>query len=143
MAIERDDPYGAFNFIVEIDGVAHAGFQEVSGLGVEIDVIEYRNGNDLTVRKLPGLSRAPNVVLKRGFTGSLDLFDWIDEVRQGNPTPARSVAISHLDEKRVEVARWSIRRAWPIKYEGPSLNARSSDIAIEELVLTHEGIELE
>lgn len=116
MAIERNDPYGAFNFVVEIDGEAHAGFQEVSGLGMAIDVIEYRNGNEPETRKLPGIHRYQNAVLRRGFIGSLGLYKWIDDVRRGAPSAARSVAIVLLDESLGEVARWKLTRAWPVKY---------------------------
>jgi len=111
MAIERNDPYGAFNFVVEIDGEAHAGFQEVSGLGVAIDVIEYRNGNEPTTRKLPGRHRYQDAVLRRGVIGSLDLFKWIDDVRRGAPLKARGVSIVLLDEGLREVARWNLTRA--------------------------------
>ena len=142
MAIERDDPYGAFNFVVEIDGDVHAGFKEVSGLGLSVDVIEYRNGNDPVTRKVPGLQRYPNAVLRRGFMGSLGLYAWIDGVRRGDPNARRDVAIVLLDESRTEVARWLLVRAWPIKYEGPALNASTSEVAIEELVLTCEGVEM-
>jgi phage tail-like protein len=143
MAIERDDPYGAFNFVVEIEGDVHAGFKEVSGLGMAVDVIEYRNGNEPVTRKLPGLHRYPNAVLRRGFMGSLGLYTWIDDVRRGNLNARRDVAIVLLDESRTEVARWLLVRAWPIKYEGPALNASTSEVAIEELVLTNERLEMQ
>jgi phage tail-like protein len=143
MAIERDDPYGAFNFVVEIEGDVHAGFKEVSGLGMAVDVIEYRNGNEPVTRKLPGLHRYPNAVLRRGFMGSLGLYTWIDDVRRGNLNARRDVAIVLLDESRTEVARWLLVRAWPIKYEGPALNASTSEVAIEELVLTYERLEMQ
>lgn len=143
MAIERNDPYGAFNFLVEIDGEAHAGFQEVSGLGMAIDVIEYRNGNELATRKLPGIHRYQNVVLRRGVIGSLGLYKWIDDVRHGASPAARAVAIVLLDESLREVARWNLTRAWPIRYQGPTLNASTSQVAVEELVLTYESLEMQ
>ena len=144
MAIERAEPYGAFNFLVEIEREAHAGFQEVSGLGMSIDVIEYRNGNEPEVRKLTGRHRYPNAVLRRGVIGSLGLFQWIDDVSRGGAAAARNVGITLLDEKlAVAVVRWNLTRAWPVKYEGPHLHAGTSDVAIEELVLTYEGIEME
>lgn len=143
MAVERKDPYGAFNFVVEIGGEAQAGFQEVSGLGMTIDVIEYRNGNEVATRKLPGIHRYQNVVLRRGVIGSLNLYKWIDDVRRGASPAARDVAIMLLDESMQEVARWNLTRAWPIKYQGPTLNASTSEVAVEELVLTYESLELE
>ncbi len=143
MAIERNDPYGAFNFVVEIDGEAHAGFQEVFGLGVAIDVIEYRNGNELATRKLPGIHRYPDAVLRRGVIGSLGLYKWIDDVRRGAPLAARGVAIVLFDEGLREVARWNLTRAWPVRYQGPTLNASTSQVAVEELALTYESLEMQ
>ena len=148
MANERDEPYGGFNFVVELgDGVnpgePAAGFQEVSGLALAVDVIEYRNGNDLHVRKLPGLARYENVVMRRGFTGSTRLYEWIDSVRSGLSSPSRTVRITLLDEASVPVTRWTLQRAWPIRYVGPAMKADANEVAIEELVLTHERLEMD
>jgi len=140
----RDDPYGRFNFLVELDGVAKAGFSEVEGLGGEVDVVAYREGADRTnaLRLLPGLVRYPRVVLRRGFGGDAELFEWWKTVRDG-AAERRDISIVLLDEKREPVARWLLRRAWPAKWEGPVLNAKTSEVAIESLELVHEGIELE
>jgi phage tail-like protein len=142
--VARDDPYGRFNFLVEIDGVAKAGFSEVEGLAGEIDAIAYREGADKSnaFRLLPGLVHYPRVVLRRGFAGDASLFAWWQALRDGAPD-RRPVSIVLLDEKRQPVARWSLHRAWPTKWEGPSLNAKTSEVAIETLELAHEGIELE
>jgi phage tail-like protein len=142
--VARDDPYGRFNFLVEIDGVAKAGFSEVEGLAGEIDAIAYREGADKTnaFRLLPGLVHYPRVVLRRGFAGDASLFAWWQALRDGAPD-RRPVSIVLLDEKRQPVARWSLHRAWPTKWDGPSLNAKTSEVAIETLELAHEGIELE
>jgi len=82
MANPRVDPYANFNFLVEIDGIATAGFQEVSGLGAEVDVIEYREGgnNPGAVRKFPGLIKYSNIVSKRGFTQDRSLWNWFEAV---------------------------------------------------------------
>ena len=73
MAVQREDPYAAFNYLVEIGGIAAGGFNEVSGLDAEIEPIDYRNGDeDFVNRKLPGLKKFPNIVLKRGIVGNLD-----------------------------------------------------------------------
>ena len=144
MPTARDDPYGRFNFLVELEGVARAGFSEVEGLGGEIDVIAYREGADRTnaPRLLPGLVHYPRVVLRRGFAGDESLFAWWTAAAAGE-LERRSVAIVLLDEKREVVARWLLRRAWPSKWEGPALNAKTSEVAIESLELVHEGIELD
>ena len=144
MPTARDDPYGRFNFRVEIDGVTSAGFSEVEGLGGEVEAIAYREGADRTnaPRLLPGLVRYPRVVLRRGFAGDASLFTWWRTIRDG-VTDRRSVSIVLLDEQRDPVARWELRRAWPTKWEASALNAKANEVAIETLELAHEGLELE
>jgi phage tail-like protein len=144
MPVQRANPYGAFNFLVEIDSVVSAAFSEVEGLGMEIAYAEYRNGSEPsnTVRKLPGLRKFSDVTLKRGITGSADLFNWLKSTAEGLPGQ-RSIAIILLDEQRNEVMRWNLRHAQPRKWSGPHLNgAASGTVAMEELVITHEGLEL-
>jgi phage tail-like protein len=143
MAPNRNDPFGAFNFIVEIDGVAKAGFMEVSGLEVQIEAIQYREGSDkpLTVRKLPGLAKYSNIVLKRGLTQDRSLWDWIKKVLDGNVHRA-TVTIILLDDQRQGAVRWLVHEAWPCKYDGPSFNAKANEVAIESLEICHEGLEL-
>ena len=139
----RNDPYKKFNFLVEIDGVQVAGFSECSGLSTETDVIEYREGNERGgVRKLPGLTKYANIVLKRGFTRSRELWNWRKVVIDGG-VERRSGAIVLLGENHVPVARFQFREGWPAKWEGPSLNAKSSEVAIETLEIAHEGLEVE
>ena len=139
----RNDPYKRFNFLVEIDGVQVAGFSECSGLSTETDVIEYREGNERGgVRKLPGLTKYANIVLKRGFTRSRELWNWRKVVIDGG-VERRSGAIVLLGENHVPVARFQFREGWPAKWEGPSLNAKSSEVAIETLEIAHEGLEVE
>jgi phage tail-like protein len=129
--------------LVEIDGVQVAGFSECSGLSTETDVIEYREGNERGgVRKLPGLSKYTNIVLKRGFTRSRELWNWRKVVIDGG-VERRSGAIVLLGENHVPVARFQFREGWPAKWEGPSLNAKSSEVAIETLEIAHEGLEVE
>ena len=80
----RNDPYRRFNFLLEIDGVTKAGFSEVSGLTTETTVIEYREGNErATTRKIPGLTKYSNIVLKRGITRDRSLWDWRKTVIAG------------------------------------------------------------
>jgi phage tail-like protein len=137
----RKDPYAHFNFIVDIDGVNAAGFSEVAGLASEVEVMTYREGGDSRVRQLPGLAKFPRVVLKRGFTADRTLWDWHRTALVG-PVQRKNVRITLLDSERQPVARWTLSDAWPAKWQGPDLNARSSDVTIESLELVHEGLEL-
>lgn len=147
--VQRPEPYPGFNFLIEISGLSDDGasvsgsFSEVSGLGVEITPIEYRNGSeDITVRKLPGLKKFPNIVLKRGITGDIAFWTWIADAMDGQVRRADG-SIILLDESRQEVMRFNFQRGWPTKWEGPSLNATSNEIAIETLEICHEGLEID
>ena len=140
---KRDDPYQQFNFLVEIDGVARAGFSECSGLATDTDPIDYREGADivLNVRKLSGLRKYTNVVLKRGYTQDQDLWNWRKKIINGN-TERRQADIILLDEERKEVLRWRIREAWISKWDSGPFNAKTNDVAIETIEMVHEGLEL-
>ncbi len=138
-----EDPFANYNFLVEIEGVPSAGFAEASGLSTETEVIEYRNGNEPTrVRKLPGLTKYTNVVLKRGITRDSSLWDWRRTVIDGQ-LQRRSVQIRLLDEARQPVVSFTLYEAWPVKYEGPAYVARGNDIAIETLEIAHERMDVE
>ena len=136
----RIDPYGNFNFLVEIDGISLAGFSECSGLSTSVDVIEYREGGDHTVRKLPGLARVGDITLKRGVTQSHELQDWHKNILDG-VLDRRNGSIVLQDNAGVEVARWNFFSARPRKWEGPDLNGKGNDIAIEALTLCCERLE--
>jgi phage tail-like protein len=139
----RKDPYAACHFLVELDGTTVAGFTEVSGLASEIDVITYREGSEPAhVRKIPGLRKHTNIVLKRGFTHSTALWDWHKQVAAGT-VQRRNGAVVLLDEDRTPVLRWTFREAWPCRWEGPALNAKTNAVAIETLEIAHEGLDLE
>jgi phage tail-like protein len=147
----RDNPYGAFNFIVSLGGAQGdgsegkivGGFSDASGLGMEVSYSEYRNGNERfnTVRKVPNTHKVDDVTLKRGLIGSPDLFEWVKTVRDGTADP-RPVTITLLDEARNSVAAWRLRNAQPKKWTGPTLAAKGGgEVSMEELQLVHEGIE--
>jgi phage tail-like protein len=151
MAVARDDPYGAFNFLVDLgtgdtESVS-AGFQEVTGLNTEITMAEYRNGNEKVnhVRKVSGMYKVGDVTLKRGLIGVTDLFTWIDQTRKGDQAAMRSVTITLQDEAHQgAVMIWRLTRARPLRYTGPSLNGKAgTDVAIEELVLASEDMVVE
>ena len=138
----RNDPYRNFNFRVEIAGVQVAGFSECSGLSTEVDVIEYREGSDFNVRKLPGLAKVGDITLKRGVIKSNELQSWHRELLNGVPDRRDGVVIL-MDEQRNEVVRWRFLNAFPREWVGPSLKGDGNDVAIETLVLSCEGLERE
>lgn len=149
MAVQSDTPYGAFNFQVSLGGTdpgdIKAGFSEVSGLSMEVQVIEYRAGNYRSESpiKIPGLTKYSPVTLKRGLIGALDLFEWIEETAQSGAGSRRDVIIHLMGEEHQPVMTWKLRNAWITKYTTSDLNASSNEVAIETIELTHEGLKLE
>lgn len=151
MPTQRDNPYGAFNYVVNLGGETGdgglgnyvGGFSDVSGLGNEINYSQYRNGNERfnSPRNVPNTHKFDDITLKRGLIGKDDLFNWIKGVREGELEP-RNITITLLDEGRRPVATWRIRNAQPKKWTGPTLAAKGAgEVAMEELTLVHEGIE--
>ncbi len=152
MAVFRETPYSAFNFLVDLEPgqgeEVQAGFSEVSGLNAEITVAEYRAGNDRVnyVRKVPGIHKAGDVTLKRGVIGAQNLYEWLELGRTGKLAQVkRDIVVKLQSEDRGGiVVSWKLRGAMPIKWTGPTLTAKGGgDIAIEELVLSVETIEQE
>jgi len=149
MAILRDLPYGNQHFRVDFGDGAEgpaAGFSQVILPAISIDIIEYRTGSskESGTQKLPGLARYDNVVLRRGIIGSLNLYAWINDVRNGDVNARRTVIITLLSEDLTSVVlTWKLLRAWPVKYSFGDLNAEGTDVAIEELVLAYERLEME
>ena len=151
MATFRERPYSQFNFLVDLGtgdtDTPQAGFQEVSGLGLEFTPAEYRNGNEPTnaPRKVNGMFKVPDVTLKRGVIGATDLYDWINQIRDGlQQDSLRTVRIQLLSEDRGAVAAtWVLENARPMKYTAPSFNGKGNEVAIEELVLACENLRME
>ncbi len=150
MAVLRDRPYAQFNFLIDLgtgntDG-PEAGFQECSEIGMSVDVIEYRNGNEKEndVRKLTGLARVNDVTLRRGVIGSLNLYHWLDQIRNGDTAGYRTVLIHLMSEDHTAtVLTWKLLRARIIKHTSGPLNAKGTDVAMEELTLAYERLEME
>ena len=145
----RDDPYGGYNFEIVINGISDDGtavkgsFAEASGLEVDIQPIEYRNGaEDITMRKIPGLKKFPNLVLKRGILGDVALWNWIQQAMDGKVLRTEGSVVL-LDENKQEVMRWNFKRGWPCKWTGPGLNAKNNEIGMESLEICHEGLQLD
>ena len=150
MATLRDRPYVQFNFLVDLgDGNTdgpQAGFQECSNIGMEVNVAEYRNGNEKenSVRKITGLNKATDVALKRGVIGSLNLYQWLDDIRKGNQNALRNVVIHLQNEDHTAIViTWKLMRARIIKHVSGPMNAKGTDVAMEELTLAYERLEME
>jgi phage tail-like protein len=149
MAVLRERPYAQFNFLVDLgtgntDG-PEAGFQECTGISMSVDVIEYRNGNERenNPRKIAGLSKVSDVTLKRGIIGSLGLYNWINEIRNGDQS-VRTVTIQLQNEDHTAtVMTWKLMRARIVKHTSGPLNAKGTDVAMEELTLAYERLEME
>jgi phage tail-like protein len=146
----RDNPYGAFNFMVRLGSIGGedqivGGFSDVSGLGNEVKYSEYRSGNDKEnhVRKVANTNTTDDVTLKRGVIGDLRLFTWLKEVREGAHRP-ETVIITLLDEAKSPVGTWTLQQAQPKKWTGPTLAAKGGgEVAMEELSLVAERIDFE
>ncbi|MFZ2162587.1 MAG: phage tail protein [Sideroxyarcus sp.] len=142
MMATRVDPYRNFNFIVEIDGIKQAGFSDCSGFGANTDPIEYREGGEnTTVRKLPGVTKYPNITLKWGLTDSRELYDWYNNIVKGKVVRKTGSIVLYDLDGITEKVRWNFVNAWPTKWDGPDFSAKANDISIETLELAHEGIE--
>ena len=150
MAVLRERPYVQFNFLVDLgtgntDG-PEAGFQECCGIGMEVTVAEYRNGNEKenSVRKVTGLNKSSDVTLKRGVIGSLNLYQWLNQIRNGDQSAHRTVVIHLQNEDHTSVVQsWKLLRARIIKHTSGPLNAKGTDVAMEELALSYERLEME
>ena len=135
MAVLRDRPYVQFNFLVDIgDGQTEgpvAGFQELSGIGMEVTVSEYRQGKsrENSVMKITGMNKSTDVTMKRGVIGSLNLYQWLDDIRNGNQNALRTVKVTLQNEDHTaSVVTWKLLR---------------TDVAMEEMVLAYERLEME
>jgi phage tail-like protein len=140
----RNDPYRGFNFRLEVDGLTIASFSEASGLVAEGDPVDYREGADMvnSVRKLTGLRKYQNIVLKRGYTQNKELWAWYRNIANGDQD-RRNGSIVLMDEAHKDVLRWNFRNAWLNKVEGPSFNASGNEVAMESIELVHEGVDIE
>jgi phage tail-like protein len=150
----RSTPYGAFNFTVNLNspdasmdpGAELGGFSDVSGLVTEMTVAEYRNGNakDKHVKKVPLLHKVGDVTLKRGIVDSKEFFAWIKSTRDTGYAAKRDVVVTLLgDDGKEAVRKWILQGVIPLKYTGPTLAGKGGDVAMEELVLSCEGLTVE
>ena len=139
----RNDPFKNFSVLVEIDGVASAGFTSGSGLAAQTEVIEYHTLEDPTRSyKFPGRVSYPNVMLERGLTADRSLWDWWRTIVTGS-FERRTVGIILLDDDGNEALRWYLHNAWIARFEVSEFNASKSEVAIETIELAHERLELD
>jgi phage tail-like protein len=137
-------PLPQFHFQVEWGG-QRLGFSEVSGLNIEVQVIEYREGisPEYSVVKMPGIKKYSNITLKRGIVPKdNEFFEWLNTVSL-NQVERRDLVISLLNENHEPVMVWKAKNAFPVKLDGPQLDATANEVAIETLELTHEGLTIE
>jgi phage tail-like protein len=135
------DPYLSFAFLVEIDGLAVAGFSEVTGLRAELETQDYREGGvNEYIHRLPGPVRHPtNLTLLRGMTDATDLWNWWSDTAAGR-IERRNTSVLLLGADREPVRRWDIVGAYPVRWSGPELRAGTPAVAIEALELAHRGL---
>jgi phage tail-like protein len=150
MAVTRERPYAGFNFLVDLGNGntegPEGGFSQVSGLGMAVDMFEYRNGNsrENAPMKLTGLNRAQDVRLQRGAMGSLALYQWLDQIRNGDANALRTVTVQLVNEDRTQtVMTWKLLRARIVEHRVGPLHAQASQVAVEEIVLAFERLEME
>jgi phage tail-like protein len=150
MAVQRERPYPGFNFLVDLgtgktDG-AQAGFEEVSFPEVSIELLDYRAGNEKEngPRKLTTIEHSTNLILKRGAIGSLDLYQWWNDVRSGNQNALRTVTIQLQNEDHTAVVlTWKFLRARPAKLRFSNLEAQTKNVLVEYLEIAFERMEME
>ena len=142
-----EELFGAYNFLLEVTGITQdskiivGGFKSVSGMDSETEVIEFKQGNDMVVRKKPGRTTYANIVLERGYTATDDLWLWRKNIEDGI-IDRRSGSIIVLDQDgQSEVARYNFYEGWPAKWYVPDMDADNSSMAIEKIEIAVEKVE--
>ena len=134
--------YRAYNFVLKIQEQDAGYFTEVSGLNIDIETIEYREGGaGPAVRKLPGRVKYGDITFKWGLTENKELTEWLKQISQGNIQPREISIILRKPNGVDEATRWNLHNAWPCSWRGGTLDANRNEVAIETMVITHEGIE--
>jgi phage tail-like protein len=139
MSVATQPDLPRYSFAVTIEGRALGAFLEVTGLDVELEVLEFRDGSGELTRKLPGQTKYGDIVLKRGIDQDVRLQDWFNEF-SASRTERVDGTILLFDQSHSEVARWNFVNAWPSKVTGPTLSTHDREVAIESITLVHEGL---
>ena len=140
MSVATQSDLPRYSFAVNIEGRALGAFREVTGLGVEVEVIEFREGSGGPIQKIPGQTKYPPIELKRGFTGDTALHDWFTEFSESRAQRVDG-SIIMFDQSRSEVARWNFVNGWPSSWKGSDLSSSADEVATEEVTIAHEGLE--
>ena len=142
-----EELFGSYNFLLEIEGIISdtkvivGGFKSVSGMDSETEIVEFKQGNDMVVRKKPGRTTYANIVLERGYTATDDLWQWRKNIEDGK-IDRRSGSIIVLDQDgQTEVGRYNFYEAWPCKWYVPDMDSDSSSMAIEKIEIAVEKVE--
>jgi phage tail-like protein len=140
VAKRTNDAIGAFRFKVELDGLLVGGFSEVTGMQSEIEVMSYPEGGLNTyVHNFPKQTKYPRIVLKRGITQSSELWDWYDGAA-GGTVKRKNGSVILYNHGGKELCRWNFFEAYPVKWNGPDLNATSGNVAVESIEIVHNGL---
>ncbi len=138
------EPQGGFLFVLEVDKRWVAHFNECSGIKNTTEIVEIQEGGlNARVHKVPGQTRWENIVLKYGMSSDTYLVEWRNEILNDQFGNRRNASIIVLDNSLSELRRFNIKNAWPVSYEGPSLSAAGSDLAVESVEIAHDGVEIE
>jgi phage tail-like protein len=142
--MDRKDPFGGYNFAVEMDGLTRMGFKQCTGLDSASAATKYREGTDPTLgsRQLAGMLTFSHISLQRGITDDHALWDWREKVAKG-AIERHTISIILRDDAGNEKIRWNVKNCWPVKWTGPTFDATSDAIGIETLELAHEGVEVQ
>jgi phage tail-like protein len=144
MAGEAQDkvwPLPKFYFQVKV-GTDEFAIQEVSGLDIETEVIEYRAGNAKTFSKIkmPGMIKSSDITLKKGiFAKDNAFFDWFAKIKM-NTIERKDMTIQLLDESGAPTMVWTLTNAFPKKITGTDLKAEGNEVAVETIEIAHEGV---
>ena len=139
-----DYPIPKFHFMVEWGPGTKIGFTEVTGLTMESEVIEYRDGSSPEFHKvkMPGMAKFGNLTMKRGtFAGDIGFHEWMDTISM-NTVERRDVTVKLLNESHEPVLTWQILNAWPVKVQSSDLKSDGNEVAIETMEIAHEGIKI-
>jgi phage tail-like protein len=137
----RADPYQVFSFFVEIEGILAGGFSECTGLQVETEFYEYREGGQNEyVHHFAGATKYPPLILKHGLTPIDGLWMWHQDIVTQGKIERRNGTIYLLNRQRLPVIWWDFKEAFPYKWTGPELRADSGDVAVESVELVHRGL---